>query len=103
MPSECAVWCVLALSVCLVRRTFVSELSVRLDDGSVLLVRPGFFLDVRVEMVEPALSTLLAQPTHQVRRDERPYTHQRTRAHRHRDKRKFGQHSLAGSHVTTGG
>lgn len=34
-----------------------------LDDGPVFFVRPSLFLDVRVEVVMPALSTLLANPT----------------------------------------
>lgn len=38
-------------------------LFVCLDDGLVLIFRPSFFFDVRVEMVVPPLSALLPDPS----------------------------------------
>jgi hypothetical protein len=53
--------------------------AVGLHDGDVLLLRPPFLLDARVQVVVPPkfstplpLSALLADPTRQVLRDERP-------------------------------
>ena len=50
----------------------VSPLFVRVVDNSILLVRPGRLLDVRVQVVVPALPTLLPDPTLQLLGDQSP-------------------------------
>jgi hypothetical protein len=43
------------------------------QDNLILLRSPLLLLDVRIEVVVPALATLLADATRQVGRDERPF------------------------------
>ena len=40
----------------------VSQLVMRVLNDSPLILRPGAFVDVRVEVIVPALTTLLADP-----------------------------------------
>ena len=47
----------------------VAKLAVRLVERQVLIVAPGISFDARVEVVEPALATLLAEPPRQLGRD----------------------------------